>query len=75
MGELKRARLAEGPTDQGVMRLSERVEAANEERDRQKLLDSEDYFDPAKVLGTDEIMERIQKAIKEDNQALKEAFE
>lgn len=67
MGELKRARLAEGPTDQGVIRLSERVEAMIGEKERQRILESEDYFDATKVLKTDEIMESIQKAIKEDN--------
>ncbi len=39
------------------------------------MLENEEYFDPAKVLQADEIMEKIQKALKEDNQALKEAFE
>lgn len=73
MGELKRARLVEGPTDMAVIDISKRVDQIVSERDRVKA-ESDEYFDATKVLGTDEIKERIKSSIKKDNDALTEAF-
>lgn len=73
MGELKRARLVEGPTDMAVIDISKRVDQIVAERDRVKA-ENDEYFDAAKILGTDEIKERIKSSIKKDNDALIEAF-
>jgi hypothetical protein len=73
MGELKRARLVEGPTDLAVMDISKKVDMITADRDRLKA-ENDDYFDATKVLGTDEVKERIKSSIKKDNDALIEAF-
>jgi hypothetical protein len=73
MGELKRARLVEGPTDTGVMEVSKRVDMIVTERERARG-DNEEYFDATKILATDELKERIKSSIKKDNDALFEAF-
>ena len=74
MGELKRARLVEGPTDLAVMDISKKVDQITADRDRLKA-ENDDYFDATKILGTDEIKARIQSSIKKDNDALIEAFQ
>jgi hypothetical protein len=58
MGELKRARLVEGPTDLAVMDISKKVDQITADRDRLKA-ENDDYFDATKILGTDEIKARI----------------
>jgi hypothetical protein len=69
----RNARLAEGPEDDAVMRLSRRVGYMQSQREQGRNL--EEYFDPRKMGGADPIKDKLREGLAQDNEALRVAME
>jgi hypothetical protein len=69
----RNARMAEGPEDDAVMRLSRRVGFLQTQREQDRNL--EEYFDPRNMIVTDPIKDKLREGLAQDNEALRLAME
>ena len=69
----RNARIAEGPDDDAVMKLSRRVGFLQTQRELDRNL--EEYFDPRNLIVADPIKDKLREGLAQDNEALRLAME
>ena len=69
----RNARIAEGPEDDAVMKLSRRVGFLQTQRELDRNL--EEYFDPRNLIVADPIKDKLREGLAQDNEALRLAME
>ena len=69
----RNARMAEGPEDDAVMRLSRKVGFLQTQREVGRNLDA--YFDPKNVVVPDPLKDRLREGLAQDNENLRLAME